>query len=370
MQVHYGERSMKQFLSALLVCVTMIFGTAQEPPVIQQLTLSPDGTLVTFKVVEAQIAAEYFGDVPGTLVRLELETDTLHILSVQPETFSCEQEGCRAGNWQGTPVFSPDGSQIAWAETGETSGLVMAVHTIATQETVRYPNVLKLGFQDGSDFALPYLEWGASGILNRYSTNLGVADFHVLLDIIDPATRAVMTLDLHSYDDDSSLAPSIVEWAMLNGEQVLAFGYSTGLWEVVDLNAQTVTPTSEQLRGLVRRAGETEPAGVLQYVFGEIDGDPNPRVMIDPAVNRTLDAANVAILLNEEQRQFVMGAVRAMLTANLPDVTAMDEGDEFTASALMLDGSAGEAAAPSIVWQFEQAPDGESRPLIIISGEG
>ena len=157
---------------------------------------------------------------------------------------------------------------------------------------------------------------------------------------------------------------------MLNGEQVLAFGYSTGLWEVVDLNAQTVTPTSEQLRGLVRRAGETEPAGVLQYVFGEIDGDPNPRVMIDPAVNRTLDAANVAILLNEEQRQFVMGAVRAMLTANLPDVTAMDEGDEFTASALMLDGSAGEAAAPSIVWQFEQAPDGESRPLIIISGEG
>lgn len=352
---------------ACLAVSLTVAAQAQAPVIIPQ-ALSPYGTLVTLKIVEPEVAAAYFGDVPGTLVTLDVETGTLRVLSVQPVSFVCDQEGCRGGRWQGTPAFSPDGGQIAWAESGGDSGLVLAVHTPATNETVRYRGILKLGFQDGSDIALPSLEWGSGGILNRTTLNIGVADFHVLLDIIDPATGTVTTFDIYSYNGSDTPPPSILQWATLNGEHVLALGYSTGAWEVIDLKAQTVTPTSEAPRGTVRRVGETEPTGELQYVFGEIDGDPNPRVLLDPEVDRNLDTANVAVLLNLEQRHFVMVAARAMLTAYQPDYTGLDEGDEVTAAALILEGAAGDAAAPDVMWRFDNLPDGESRPLIVFSG--
>lgn len=327
-------------------------------------TLSPDGTLAVFKLMPPTMPA-HDGDLPGVLVLHDLVNGTVTVLSGQPEEFVCDPDmGCRNTVTQGPAVFSPDGSQIAWTERAEPEGswlAALAVHTIESGETVRFAEMVPLGFQDAG-LHMPQLQWGEGGIIHVYSTNMADNNFHRLLQVIDPTVGVNLTLDLHTQNvDEDDRLPVRAEWAMLDGAHMIGISDQSGRWRVIDVTAGTDTPTSESPRALVYNVGADEPHVALTSIYDEETY--GFRLSLDPDADRAQDLMDVAFITNDEQRFLALDAAERLLEPFAEQLVAMPEGETVTDAALIYDYWTGPASAPTIRWTFESAPDGTPQPL-------
>jgi hypothetical protein len=337
----------------------------EQTPAVASRTLSPDGSLAVFKLMLPMLAENYAGDLPGSLVLHDLVNGTATVLSGQPEEFVCDPTmGCRNTLTQGAAVFSPDGSQIAWTERAEPEGsfiVTLAVHTIETGETVRFPETVSLGFQDAG-LMMPSLQWGEGRLLHLYSTNMSDSNFHRLVQVIDPASGGNVTLDLHTQNvDEDDRLPVRAEWAEWSGKIVIGVSDQLGRWRVIDVAAGTDTPTSETPRALVYRVGADEPHVALTSVY-----DPESfffRLSLDPDADVQQDLMDVAFITNDEQRFLALEAAERLLEPFAAQLIEMGEAESITDSSLIYDYWSGPADAPVIRWTFDSAPDGVSQPL-------
>jgi hypothetical protein len=355
-------------LFALLLCLGLFAVTvsAQEDKTTFgiQRTLSPDGTLAVFKLIPPFMPA-FAGDLPAVLVLHDLVNGTATVLSGQPEEFICDPTmGCRNTVTQGAAVFSPDGTQIAWTERAEPEGswlATLAVHTVETGETVRFAETVPLGFQDAG-LHMPSLQWGEGGLIHFYSTYMADNNFHRLLQVIDPVTGGSVTLDLHTQNVDADdRLPVRAEWAVLAGEPVIGVSDQLGRWRVIDIAAETDTPTSESPRVLVYNVGADDPHVALTSVYDEELFD--YRLSLDPEADRAQDLMDVAFITNDEQRFLALEAAERLLEPFAAQLVALPGGETITDAALIYDYWTGPASAPILRWTFEAAPDGVSQPL-------
>ena len=148
---------------------------------------------------------------------------------------------------------------------------------------------------------------------------------------------------------------------MLDGEPVIGVSDQLARWRVIDIAAETETPTSVSPRALVYNVGADEPHIALVSVYDEELY--SFRLSLDPETDRAQDLMDVAFITNDEQRFLALEAAERLLEPFAAQLVATLEGESITDAALIYDYWTGPASAPILRWTFESAPDGTPQPL-------
>lgn len=361
---------MKHLLAVFACLLTLLTVSAQEQsPVVEPGTMSPDGTMVTFKVVLPEVIASYAGDFPGTVGLYDTDRGVITIIGAQSEDFRCDSNSCSTGTTQGRPVFSPDGAQIAWGEFIEGTAMDLVIYTIATGETVRYEASIPIGFQDAG-LRIPDLQWGSGGIISLIGTFFSDGTAHFILPVINPLTGDNRIIDIYRFNMDPAATPepmpAVFEW--IEGEDGVArllVGYFTGDWKVIDFDAQTITPVSAAPSAEVALFGEETPIGTMTYTF-------NPDAMTtDRIVDSTEygdEMGETLLLLADDIRLKLFGMAFDVLQSYVGTLVEMSEGETLSEETLIFeDTRLVEPLAPEFRWMLDSEPDGEPAPLIIVA---
>lgn len=219
--------------------------------------VSPDGASVAYNSTasEGVTAAEgaqpgTYGDLPSNIWLLDLATGEGRPLAGQPDGAGIEYDD--PAIYRGDPVWSPDGTQLAWSQ------LIMPAYTwqvvtydlaSGATEVVATPPA---PFADAGYFGDVPVRWSAGGIAIS-SPHISADGMGFVEDyIIYPAPGAgsgdmpvTFTYSLDSYD-----FPLDFTWAQFGERYVVALLFDSGAWRLLD-----------PVTGLAQRA--VEPPSLL-----------------------------------------------------------------------------------------------------------
>lgn len=205
----------------------------------QTPALSPDGAQVAY-ASWAREAVEAGLQVPGAQISniwlMDLNTSTFRRTAAQPDGATPE-----TGLVRSNPVWSPDGTQLAWEELIDfQSGTRLVVQTLATGELRTVAEGLPLGFQDGG-IRLPTPGWGAS-VSHSYVNYVDGAPM-LLVDTVD-LSGARQEFVIGNYAAATG-APVAHFWVGANGGWALAAGDSNGQWRLLDTLTGSWSPLAQ-----------------------------------------------------------------------------------------------------------------------------
>jgi hypothetical protein len=204
-------------------------------------SISPDGTLIAY-MSYAEMTAEAIereggiagGELPGNIWVMDIRTGEATRLVDQPEGASFFTEGVPdLAVIRGKPVWSPDGSMMAWSEftypQTEPMNQRVMVYDFATGTAETLTDAVP---PQGGVPAPVQLLWGENGItVLSYAQNMqtGMQDLSYLT--YDLQGNLVMELAAPVSNNRFVTETVLVEVA---GRQVLGLRYNTGEWELLD----------------------------------------------------------------------------------------------------------------------------------------
>lgn len=199
--------------------------------------LSPDGTRFVYnswasQAVEGILAGtlDLFSALPSNIWMWEIESGDAVRIAEQPANM-IPPSNTDAGNGiiRSTPVWSPDGAQIAWTEVQLPDyGYRLVTYNFATETSRVLVDRLSLGFQDAS-LILQVPTWGRGGIaITRWDA--GPDGFQQTLTVYHPFNGSIIFEDVVSTDDNSVLAHVWLD----DAEDTLALA-SRGNWQLLNV---------------------------------------------------------------------------------------------------------------------------------------
>jgi hypothetical protein len=215
---------------------------------------------------------QVMGFIPSNIWILDTATGNAARAADQPPDASFWQEGVTDKViMRGNPAWSPDGSQIVWAELviPESQYRLVTYNVVNGSQTVIVPQ-LPYPWADGGFFDIPTVTWGNRGITaDVVAVNASSGDFEERLYLYAPDGSLIY---------DSLIGSSATEWPFTkawttyNGQQYFGLTYPSGKRFLLDpaIGDQQPMPAIPELHSL------TAPNGsVSAYVAPNVDAAGN-----------------------------------------------------------------------------------------------
>lgn len=184
--------------------------------------MSPDGTKIAFisydGVAGEEIASgeryNEFGDTPNNIWVMDIATREFQWINDQTG-------GGDSGIVRSYPVWSPDGTRLAWTELVNYSNSYLKTYDFNTGEITTLVENFDMGYQDAGIY-MPVLQWGGGGISRILETIVG-DDFEWvrILEVYDPDTGKLTSMELDFLDPDGFLSFGYL-WAKDGNKDVVA----------------------------------------------------------------------------------------------------------------------------------------------------
>ncbi len=202
---------------------------------ISRPVLAPDGQQIAYKAAAAvgmealdRVDANgYIADIdlPGDIYLLDSAEGTPLKIAGQPVDASLLVSGTLDNaTIRSTPVWSPDGSQIAWIEYAYPDGQpALRVYNVATADTTTLVADIPAPTVQG---APPALRWGSGGIAVNASTDAAGEQDYLLYDTTG---KLLSRPRLAAVPDDQ-----VVDFAWVEGINQLGILYQSAGWILID----------------------------------------------------------------------------------------------------------------------------------------
>lgn len=255
--------------------------------------LSPDGTTVAFTsydgtVGDAIAAGDMyieFGDLPANVWLMDVATQEFQWVN--------DQSGAVDGGiYRSYPVWSPDGTRLAWTELNGYPNASIKMYDLTTGNISTVYDNFDLGYQDAGLF-LPRLKWGDGGI-SRIVFNIVGENFESvnILEIYDPDTGDLFTMNLDFLDPDGSAFISH-HWVNVDGREQVGLQVDSN-WGLVDPETKAYRPLD--IPPVLQKVGDSSlqllPVYSGSYSFEWYAKDGNTVAPIGYS-DFTIDAANL-----------------------------------------------------------------------------
>lgn len=204
--------------------------------------LSPDGRRVAYLSWSSETVEQFYRPgIPST-------AENIWVYDLATADFDrIADQSANPGNMlRGVPSWSPDGTEIAWAEA-ETfptriGDLRLRIYNLTTRSTRTLSQSMSLGFQDGGQVFLPQVTWGTGGIARLVYTMVEGRDvMNILLELYDPNTGTKREFNI---GDVGALSNQVRSLHWVNGQLALVNG--EGEWFAVDLATGNRVPLAMQ----------------------------------------------------------------------------------------------------------------------------
>jgi hypothetical protein len=207
----------------------------------QRPVLAPDGWRVAYnswaQITVTAIAQGWpaFGVIPSNIWVLDVNTGNAFRVADQPPnaTFAPDTQTFGAVVMRGTPAWSPDGNQLAWAELASPEFIFrLVVYDFTTGATNVIVTQLPYPFADGGFVPVHDVIWG----------NRGIAVFNVAINetTYDFEERALLYDPNGAFIHDTLIGSSATEWAVTRawvrhlGQEHLGVVYPSGRRFLID----------------------------------------------------------------------------------------------------------------------------------------
>jgi hypothetical protein len=219
---------------------------------VTNVNISPDGRYVSYLLT----GGGGIHTANGHYYLLDLET--MEAAQISPDA-PIDDTPLRRGG-----VFSPDGTQIAWAEYADGNTRVLT-YDIPSETVSVLTEQFTLGYQDAG-IALPSLTWGEGGLAYAF----GSRSRGSYVNIIQPdgsVTRVVAFFESGYY-------PRFVGWGRgAAGEPVLVWR-EEGRWFSVDPTAAEASPATTRVQEAIPNSPTYRVPGLdVEGVFVDPEGD-------------------------------------------------------------------------------------------------
>ncbi len=211
--------------------------------------LSPDGKSIAYKAA-AQVGLDALNridqssgkiaefDLPGDIYVMDSASGAASAIAGQPADASLLVAGVPdKATVRSTPVWSPDGTRLAWTEYAYPDGKPqIVVHNLTDGTTSTLAEDIPAPLVQG---AAPPLRWGSAGIA------------------VNASTDTTSELDLLIYGDDGTLLSSPrfapvrndpmfdFEWVERDGGALLGVIYQSARWILIDPQTGVAQPSNE-----------------------------------------------------------------------------------------------------------------------------
>jgi hypothetical protein len=147
------------------------------------------------------------------------------------------------GIYRSIPVWSPDGTRLAWTELSTYPDTSIQIYDFRTNTITILANNINIGYQDGGEIYLPTLQWGGAGI-SRTVFNIVGDDFQGVetLEIYDTDTGGVFSIDLEFINPNGNASTSH-HWLNQDGNPMIAL-QADNRWGLLDPTTGSYTPLS------------------------------------------------------------------------------------------------------------------------------
>jgi len=227
--------------------------------------LSPDRSMIAF--------ASYDGSFADAIANNEWAQPYANIWVMDTATrefqwITDQSNAIEDGIYRSYPVWSPDGTRIAWTELNSFPNTSIQIHDFRTDTTSTLVSNISLGYQDGGEIYLPPLQWSDGGI-SRSIFNIVGDDFQGVdtLEVYDSDTGTLFSMDLDFIDPNGNASTSH-HWLNHNGKAMIAL-QSDNRWGLLDPTTGSYTPLSSS--PVLQKVGDSSlqliPAYVGSYAF-------------------------------------------------------------------------------------------------------
>ena len=203
--------------------------------------LSPDGSTIAFSsfdgavgdgIANGEIFPE-FGDLPSNIWLMDVATQEFQWINDQTGAVD-------GGIIRSYPVWSPDGTRLAWTELNGFPNTSIKMYDLNTGDISTVTDNLDMGFQDAGIY-LPRLKWGEGGI-SRILFNIVGDDFtgQNILEVYDPDTGDLFSMNLNFVDPDGSALMSH-HWINVDGGQQVGLQVNSN-WGLIDVDTKVYQP--------------------------------------------------------------------------------------------------------------------------------
>ena len=269
-----------------------------------QPSLSPDGTKVAYTSLPQMVVdvlqregGVAGGALPSNVWVLDLTNGKGTRLADQPPGASFFTEGTPdLGVARSKPVWSPDGSQIAWTEMtypADTNSLVVYDFATSSAQTV----VADFPPQYGVPVPME-VQWGQTGLLvwsDEYDQQTTRDTLTAL--VYDPSGTPIRAIPIAQTQQRFSINHILLTD---DGKEYVGIEYNTGEWELVDplTGVSQPAPASPQLISTVASISsirlQPTPPGADQHDWQIIGADGNPAAQLSTVSYASADTIAIS----------------------------------------------------------------------------